>query len=63
MCVRVTVQVYILHAMLSGLSVLIIKPKYGEHKLVCVGGYVVLTESVVKVRGITWNIGQLIYTV
>jgi hypothetical protein len=39
------------------------KPKYGKHKLVCVGGCVVLTESVVKVCGVAWNIGQLIYTV
>jgi len=62
-CVRVTVHVYILRAILSDLSVLIIKPKYGKRKLVRVGGYVVLTESVVKVRGITWNIGQPIYPV
>jgi hypothetical protein len=45
------------------LSVLIIKPKYGKHKLVFVGGYVVLAENVVKVRGITLNIGEPIYTV
>ena len=61
--VRVTVHVYIFRAILSDLSGLIIKPKYGKRKLVRVGGYVVLTESVVKVRGITWNIGQPIYTV
>ena len=35
------------------MSVVIIKPKYGRHKLVSIVGYVVFTESVVKVRGIT----------
>jgi hypothetical protein len=39
------------------------KPRYGKQKLVCVGGCVVVTENVVNVRGITWNIGQLVYTV
>jgi len=58
--VRVYVSLFRSTFLLSNLSVLIIKPKFGKHKLVCVGGYVVLTESVVKARGITWNTGQLI---